>query len=165
MKSKTCCFSGHRPQYLPWGYDEKGIRFFFFKCLLERKIKKAVRLGYVHFICGMAMGIDMLCAEIVLKLKKRNKNITLECALPCLNQTEKWDFLNIERYKIILNKSDKITYVSKCGYYKGCMQKRNLYMIQNSDILIAVFGGQSGGTKQTVELAKRYNLKIVIVRI
>lgn len=26
MRSETCCFTGHRPQSLPWGFNENDIR-------------------------------------------------------------------------------------------------------------------------------------------
>lgn len=161
----TCCFTGHRPNKLPWGYNEKGIRFFLFKNKLRKSIKEAIKGGYKYFISGMALGSDMLCAEMVLKLKKKHPNITLECAIPCINQTERWLKTSIDRYNTIVSKSDKITYVSDKPYYNGCMQKRNKYMIDNSSLLIAVYNGCSGGTHQTIELAKENLLIIKLIKV
>ena len=160
-----CCFTGHRPNKLPWGYKEEGIRFFLFWRKLKKTILNAINDGYDYFISGMAIGIDMLCAEIVLELKKRHPNIKLECAIPCLNQTAKWNDESKIRYDNILKQADKITYVSDCNYYNGCMAKRNKYMIDNSDMLIAVFNGSAGGTKQTIEMAKNSSLIIDIIKI
>ena len=42
-----------------------------------------------HFISGMAIGVDMIAAEIVLELKKDYPQITLECAIPCETQAVK----------------------------------------------------------------------------
>ena len=55
--------------------------------------------GYKHFITGMALGSDMICAEIILELKKKHSNIELECAIPCTNQTEKWFGESLKRYQ------------------------------------------------------------------
>ena len=35
------------------------------------------------------------------------------------------------------------------------MQKRNKYMISNSSLVIALFDGQPGGTKSTLDMAKK----------
>ena len=163
-KFYTCCFTGHRPNKLPWGYKEKGIRFLLLKNKLRKTIIKAIKNGYKYFISGMALGSYMICAEIVLKLKKKHPNIELECAIPCINQTEKWLKDSIDRYNYILSKADNVTYVSNKPYFNGCMQKRNKYMIDNSSLLIAVYNGSSGGTKQTIELAKYSKLKICILK-
>ena len=164
-KFYTRCFTGHRPKNLPWGYKEKGIKFFVFKNKLKKIINQSIKAGYVYFISGMALGIDMLCAEIILKLKKKHTNIKLECAIPCKSQTEKWKKESIDRYNKILSLADKITYTSNSNYYNGCMQKRNQYMIDNSNLLIAVFNGSNGGTKQTIEYAYKNKIKVFFLKI
>ena len=163
-KSITCCFTGHRPKSLPWGYDEKGISYRKFKNKLRQKIRRAIKSGYEYFISGMALGIDIIVAELVIELRKKHPNIKLECAIPCLNQTIKWQEDSKERYENILNNADKISYVSNTSYFNGCMQKRNLYMIKQSSLLIAVFNGATGGTKSTIELAHKRKLEIVIIK-
>ena len=42
-------------------------------------------------------------------------------------------------YNKILKQADKITYVSNCNYYNGCMAKRNKYMIDSVDGIKFVF--------------------------
>ena len=164
-KFYTCCFTGHRPKNLPWGYKEKGIKFFVFKNKFKKTIKQSIKAGYIYFISGMALGIDMLCAEIILKLKTKHPNIKLECAIPCKSQTEKWKTESINRHNKILSLADKITYTSNSNYYNGCMQKRNQYMIDNSNLLIAVFNGSNGGTKQTIEYAYKNKIKVFFLKI
>lgn len=163
-KSITCCFTGHRPKSLPWGYEEKGISCRKFKNKLSQEIRNAIKNGYEYFISGMALGIDIVVAELVIDLRKKHPNIKLECVIPCLNQTIKWQEDSKERYENILNNADKITYVSNTSYFNGCMQKRNLYMVDNSSLLIAVFNGANGGTKSTIELARKKGLNIKIIK-
>lgn len=162
-RAYTCCFTGHRPNKLPWGYREKGIKFFLFKIKLKKIIKQAIKNGYEYFISGMALGSDVICAEIVLELKKKYSNIKLECAIPCINQTEKWNYNSLLRYNNILSKADKITYVSYAKYFNGCMTKRNNYMINNSSLLIGIYNGYFGGTKQTIDIAKNKQIGIKII--
>ena len=65
MKDKTCCFTGHRPEKLK--RNETQV-----KEALERAIEAAVSRGFTHFISGMARGVDLWAAQLVLELKKQN---------------------------------------------------------------------------------------------
>lgn len=161
-KLVTCCFTGHRPNSLPWGNKESSKGGKLFKKNLQKVVITAIDKGYLFFISGMAMGIDIIAAELVLKLKKKHPNIKLECALPCLNQTRLWkDEKYLKRYKKIIDKADSVTYVSNTNYFNGCMQKRNKYMVDESSLLLAFFNGQGGGTKSTIDYAKSKNLEII----
>lgn len=160
-----CCFTGHRPLQLPWKYNEHGIKYWIFKRKFKKVIISSIEEGYKHFISGMAIGVDMIAAEIVLELKATYPDIILECALPCLNQTAKWNDESIMRYQNILSLADKVTIVSRTLYFNGCMAKRNKYMIDNSNRIIAVYNGKkSGGTYQTINMAKIANKEVVIVK-
>ena len=161
---RICCFTGHRPQSLPWGYNESGLAFILFKNKLKKAIKSAIADGFNHFISGMALGVDMLAAELVLELKKKHPNIILECAIPCKNQSCKWQSDSVDRYNAILEQADKVTMVSDTNYFNGCMQKRNKYMIDKSERVIAVFNGTPGGTAQTIESAKKAGREVVIIK-
>lgn len=160
-----CCFTGHRASQLPWGYNERGIRFLIFKRKLRQMIFSSIRNGYKHFISGMSLGVDMLAAELVIELKQNYPEIILECALPCINQTAKWNEESIIRYQNILSLADKVTIVSDTFYFNGCMAKRNKYMIERSNRIIAVYNGKKyGGTYQTINMAKISKKDIVIIK-
>ena len=159
------CFTGHRPKGLPWGYDETKESCILFKNAMYSIIEKAIINGYTYFISGMALGIDMICAEIVLELKKQYKNVMLECAIPCLNQEKKWSSLQQERYRKILKKADVVHYVSENEYTDKCMNDRNNYMVEQSDVIIAVWNGKPSGTGNTIRLGKQKGCKIKIIDI
>ena len=154
VKALKVCFTGHRPKGLPWGYDETKEICILFKNVMFSIIEKAIINGYTYFISGMALGIDMICAEIVLELKKKYKNVMLECAIPCLNQENKWSIAQQERYRKILHKADIVHYVSKEEYSNTCMNDRNNYMVEQSDVVIAVWNGRPNRTGNTVKIAK-----------
>ena len=163
-KNQTACFTGHRPQKLPWGFNEDDIRCIAMKEIAKIEIQNAIiNYGINHFISGMALGFDMIAAELVLELKKDYPFITLECAIPCKEQDKLWREQQKERYANILSQADKVTYVSDRPYFDGCMQQRNKYMIDNSSVLIALFNGKSGGTKQTIDYAKQQGLEILTI--
>lgn len=163
MSAKTCCFTGHRSQKLPWGFNENDIRYKHMINELSIEIKKAILDGYDTFICGMAIGFDMACAETVLLLKESYDQIKLVCAVPCKGQEKVWSVNHQKRYHKILEKADKI----RCVYEKyedGCMQERNKFMINSSSLVLALFNGKPGGTKQTIEYAKKLGKKIIIIK-
>ena len=45
----------------------------------------------------------------------------------------------------------------------GCYQVRNEWMVDRSNLVIAVFNGQKSGTKNTVDYAKRKGVNVVNV--
>ncbi len=162
IKENTVCFTGHRPQKLPWGFKEKGRKFKLAKKNTSWAIEKAIKNGKRHFITGMALGFDMMCAEIVLTLKRKYNDITLECAIPCKVQEKAWKKEQQVRYHKILKQADKIRCVFD-QYVDGCMQERNKYMVDSSSLVIALFDGNAGGTKQTIEYAKEQGLEVIII--
>ena len=154
-RKKTCCFTGHRPDKLPWGEEESDPR-----CVrLKRAVAQAVEGAYVsgvrHFITGMARGIDLYCAEAVLALREAEEDITLECARPCETQSDSWPEGERERYRSILERCDYETLVQH-HYDRFCMMRRNQYMVDRSSRLIAVYNGvPKGGTCQTLRYAMK----------
>ena len=110
----------------------------------------------------MAIGVDLDFAEIVLKLRKKHP-ITLECAIPCPNQTLKWRDTDKLRYESILKSADKTNFIGKrCTTI--CMSKRNRYMVDKRDRVIAVFNGiPQGGTWSTINYAKKERKAIEII--
>jgi uncharacterized phage-like protein YoqJ len=161
--SKTACFTGHRPKSLPWGYDENQESCVSFKKDLYNIIKGAINYGLTHFISGLAEGVDMICAETVIELKKEFPNITLEGAIPCPNQDAKWSDISKKRYAKILKQCDKTTMVSD-RYTASCMLDRNKYMVDNSCVVIAIWNGNNhSGTANTIRQAKEKGCKIRVI--
>lgn len=128
-----CCFTGHRPNKLD--YSENEI-----KPLLETAIDNAISDGYVTFITGMAEGVDIWAAEIVLEKKKENKDLHLISAVPHPEFEKRHSKYETERYENIIKNADYVTTISD-NYYRACYQKRNIWMVDRSSFVIAVFNG------------------------
>ena len=86
----TCCFTGHRPDKLPWGLDEQDPRCTTLKHSLGRELELLYRRGFRHFISGMAMGCDLYFAESALALREKYPDLTVEGAVPCPTQAQRW---------------------------------------------------------------------------
>lgn len=164
VEKRTACFTGHRPQTITYLWDESSQQ----ALELKSRIKKAIvylieNKNVKHFISGMALGVDMIAAEIVLDLKKKYPNITLECAIPCETQANKWTVKYRDRYFSIIEKSDKETLL-QTHYTADCMHKRNRYMVDKSDYVIAVWNGSPSGTGKTVMYAKENHKTILQIK-
>ena len=77
------CFTGHRPEKLT-RHECQVIKD------LEAAIKKAIADGHNVFISGMAPGVDIWAAEIVLHLRDEGADIKLICAIPFEGFEKRW---------------------------------------------------------------------------
>ena len=159
-KQKTCCFTGHRPDKLPWGEDESDLRCLRLKRAIAQAVEDAYVSGYRRFITGMARGGDLYFAEAVLVLREAESDITLECARPCETQADSWPAGEQARYRSILERCNYETLVQH-SYDRFCMIRRNRYMVDRSSLLIAVYNGvPKGGTFQTLAYAMKKGLRV-----
>lgn len=145
---KTCAFTGHR--ILEEDFSLKK---------LKEEIKEVILRGVDTFLVGMAMGFDLYAAEVVLSLKRKFPHVRLVACIPCYHQEKNFSLKDKKRYAKILKKVDEQVLVSE-EYYSGCMQKRDRYMADRADILIAYLKKETGGTAFTVKyFQKKYPLK------
>ena len=115
---KTCAFTGHRPKGL--GYPESDERCTALKEELRSLIIRMIEEeGVTHFISGMAQGVDMYAAEIVLELKEKHPQITLECAIPYERQAVRWPEALRNRYFSIAERCDQETMLQRQSQWDG----------------------------------------------
>ena len=163
-RETSCCFSGHRPVRLPWGANEADPRCLALKEQIREALDGIYAGGYRHFLCGMAIGCDMYFADAVIALREKHPDVTLEAAIPCDSQAERWNRKQQARHAELLRLCDSVTYVSH-SYTPNCMMRRNEYLIDNSSLLLACFTGRSGGTMKTILYAQRSGIRTVIIDI
>lgn len=156
----TCCFSGHRPSKLPWGTDENDPRCIALKERLYEVMREAYYQGYRHFICGMAQGCDFYFCEAALRLREEMGDVTVEAAIPCRSQSDRWPKEDRERHAALVAACDQETLIQE-AYDAGCMMRRNRYMVDHAALLIAVHDGYPGGTRHTIEYALKRGLEII----
>ena len=156
-------FTGHRPKGLPFGYNERDSHCKkLIKALKKLVLNKIQEENTTAFLSGMALDTDMFAAEIVLELKERFRDITLTAVLPCRTQSARWNRKAIARYEHILAKCDKVIVLQE-QYTFDCMNKRNLYMVEHSDCVIAVWSGDKGGTANTIRFATERHLPVTVL--
>ena len=160
---KTCAFTGHRPQNLPWQFNEADTNCLKLKQILNQQISQLAKNGFTDFLSGMALGSDTWAAEAVLTLRKKKPALKLHCILPCKTQAEKWPVSEQERYQKILAQADSIFFTSR-NYHPNCMLERNRFMVEKARLLLAVYNGQPhSGTAAAVRHAQRLGCDIIII--
>ena len=164
-REHTCCFTGHRPDKLPWGTDESDPRCQALKQALAQAVDRAYGAGCRHFICGMARGCDLYFCRAALDLRGRHPDVTVEAAIPCQSQTDAWPAAERAVHAGLLDQCDFETMVQH-HYDRGCMMRRNRYMVDRSCRIIAVYDGvPKGGTANTLAYAMKQDLDTDIIRL
>ncbi|MBQ2806947.1 MAG: DUF1273 family protein [Clostridia bacterium] len=146
-----CCVTGHRPEGFPFLRGEGSFLYEEYKKQLSQEIAMLIDAGYDYFVSGMAEGADTDFASAVVDFRDDLKmDIILEGALPypihpCKMSQERRD---------ALEKCDRKKTVS-AHYFRGCMQKRNCYMVDKSELVLAIWNGkEQGGTWNTIRYAR-----------
>lgn len=147
-----CCFTGHRPNWLPDFGNEacEGMQTLLF--LLERAVAAAAEDGVTEFFVGGAQGFDTYAAECVLRLRKEHPALSLHLALPGKNQPDSWCKSDQARYQAILCEANEVWYAAELCSPES-MKRRNRYLVDHAGRCIAYLRRMRGGTLYTVNYA------------
>ena len=141
MKKVTFC--GHGDLY---GVDNE-----IFRNSLYEEIEKQIKLGATEFLLGGYGQFDSLCARTVKKLKEKYAHIKSVLVIPYLDR--KYDYLDLY---------DCTEYPPIEKTPKRCaILKRNEYMVEKSEVIIAFVEHSWGGAAKTLEYAKRKKKTII----
>ena len=156
MRLHRCCFTGHRPEKLQ--RTEREIQND-----LENEIRNAIRDGLNVFISGMARGVDINAAEIVLRLRTEGYPVRLICASPYPGFEQSWSLSWKLRYCKVMTAADLVKYICP-RYCRDCFQKRNEWMVNHSARVIAVYSGSPSGTQNTIDYALRRGVPVIRIK-
>jgi len=159
-RKSTACFSGFRPEKFSFRlYDDHPLFW-----ALERDIRAAVEAasadGKRTFLCGMAMGFDLLCADVLLRMRRERvlpRDTRLVAVLPHGGHGFHGEWGGLHR--AVTRASDEVVEICPT-YQQDCYALRNRYMTGRASLLICYWDGQEGGTAQTVRMAKRAGLAV-----
>jgi uncharacterized phage-like protein YoqJ len=101
-------------------------------------------------ISGMANGVDQLAAGWA-----RAFRIPWIAAVPFPDQHKRWPAKHQEMYLKLIEDASRIEVISE-SYNPGVYQKRDEWMVDKCDMLVAVFDGvKKGGTWNTINYANK----------
>lgn len=154
LRLHRCCFTGHRPDKLCISEQELTH-------ILQAEIRQAIADGFTTFLSGMAKGVDIVAAELVLQERAGNPNLHLIAVLPFQHFGENWSADWVTRRNAVLDQVDLIHVVCS-GFSYASYQKRNEWMVDHSARVIAIYNGSSGGTRNTIEYAQLKEIPVII---
>ena len=160
---RACAFTGHRPQKLSWRNDETAPGCVALKEAIAAQIATLIGNGYTEFLSGMAPGVDMWAAQIVLALRVTNPSLHLHCILPCVEQSAKWSAALRKQYRAILEQADSIIFVNRADK-KNCMLERDRFLVSYASLVLAVYNGEKrGGTAATIRYARKLGRDLIVI--
>lgn len=160
----SCTITGHRPTRFKFKYNEHYKLCIKIKKALTSQMQDYYEKGVRRFWVGGAIGVDTWAAEILLEMKQqeRYKDIELYVATPFPDYDAKFDAKQKARCRAILKGCTGSVIVSP-NYAPDAYKKRNYYMVDRADYLIAIYDNQKeirSGTGMTVHYAQKKGLTI-----
>lgn len=151
-KARSVAFTGHRH----YDYSEREE----IKVRMKEIVQRLYNEGKRRFLCGMAVGTDLLFAEVITELAPTNPDMRLIAVVPFAGQDARYGFYERSRYKRLIGEADEVIVLSKY-YYPRCFLDRDDYLVRNVSELIAYYDGRGrSGTGYTVRVAEIANIPI-----
>ena len=104
-KHRSVAFSGHRRIPIEWQDSLRNA--------IKAKVGTLYAMGITDYYCGMAIGFDMLAAEVVLSLKATLPKLRLIAVVPYRGQPDAWSRSEQERHATILARADEVIVLSE----------------------------------------------------
>ena len=124
---------------------------------LKPLIQMALDSGIDHFYCGMALGTDLMAANLL-----SEQSLDWTAVLPCPHQDRFWPASAQALYQRILAQAPAKILLAQ-QYHPQVYALRNQFMVSHSQLCLAVYDGRlGGGTAMTLRLAIQANLTIHI---
>jgi len=147
-------FTGHRPNKLG-GYKLPNPTYVYVCQQIEKTL---IQEKPDETIVGMALGIDQWAANICHKL-----GIPFTAAVPFLGQEKAWPESSQRTYHKLLKLAKEVVIVCEGAYDPIKMQRRNEWMVDRCNKLIAVWDQTPGGTGNCVKYAQSVNKDIIYI--
>ena len=113
-----------------------------------------------YYFGGYADKVAKLHSEAVELVQKSDKNTFLPARTSTLYDTNGDEISETATTK----KADYVKFVSP-SYSPACFQIRNEYMVNHSNRVIAVYNGEAGGTRNTLNYAKKKSIETIIIEV
>lgn len=144
------CGTGHRPDKLG-GYGKEV-----FDKLVSLAHDYLSEQSVDTIISGGALGWDQALAKAAIDL-----GIPLTMALPFCGFDSRWPKESQQALFSLCTKAKDVVYVCDSGYAPWKMQKRNEWMVDHADRVLALWNGTPGGTANCVRYAEKVGKPIV----
>jgi uncharacterized phage-like protein YoqJ len=153
-KSLAIAFTGHRQ--LKGNYPPSKEWRTVFDTILYYIMELNNEYKELHFASGGALGFDQVAAEAVIRAQTLGANATLTFVIPFPGFQKRWPAKSQEHLEQLQQMATKVVFVDNDPTYKPYkLQKRNEYMVNRSDMILALIeqGLTKGGTFNCIKYA------------
>lgn len=141
--------TGHRPNKLGGYSDDVYNRLI---TLAEKWVSNKEEM----VLTGMALGWDQACAQACL-----NKGTDYTAVIPFEGQEKVWPATSRRKWAMLVGKATEQVVVSTGSYAAWKMHRRNEWMVNKSDMVIALWDGvKQGGTWKCIEYALKKDKEV-----
>ena len=148
----SCCFTGHGT--IPEDETESV------RTRLQATIDTLHReMGVTIFYVGGCTGFDTLAAKVVFEYRSAHPEVRLIVFVPYRRQPWEWSQEDKAEYNRILAAASEVVCLAE-QYYRGCLPRRNRYMVDRSVVCVSYQTKDEGGTASTVKYARDKGLSI-----
>jgi uncharacterized phage-like protein YoqJ len=149
--------TGHRPPKVGGYVVPNPI----YNAVMTALDEALIRLNPERVITGMALGVDQWVADLCIR-----NDIPFTAAIPFDGYDERWPWPSKALYRQLLRRAATIHVVSPGARYDPTlMQTRNVWMLQHSDTVLAVYNQSSGGTANCLRAARSMGKRIELANI
>jgi uncharacterized phage-like protein YoqJ len=147
--------TGHRPPKLG-GY--------FVPNRLYDAVVDGLRETIEHFnpervLSGMSLGVDQWTAELCIEM-----GIPFVAVIPFRGYSSKWPIDSQRTFDRLCQSAQEVVYTSESTTYSGrLLYRRNVWMVEHADQIVAVYNGSSGGTANCIQYATQVGKPIELV--
>lgn len=151
----SLCLTGHRPEKLPGGEVLKGLT-----AALQYYIWRSLRLGYTHYLTGLADGVDYIASAYLFRLREYNPWLCVIGVQPCEDYEQ---FFRCRGYSLphlhhMQENVDRQIVLPGSAKDKGIFLRRDRLMAEHCSGILAVCEDGHSGSMYTLSYAKSLGL-------
>jgi len=163
----TICFTGHRTIEGKY-FDRDNLNGHWFEIwnTTVQIVHKLWEEGYTTFISGGALGFDQLAARAVIFHKNSIPPLPIQLymALPFKGFEHRWPAKSKSELVMIISRADYLSHICEDDYAPWKLQKRNEWMVDNSDKVVALYlPNKTGGTLNCLHYTMKQHKPILTI--
>lgn len=143
------CGTGHRPDKLGGHGVDTKLKLYKLACVY------LMANPPTGVISGMALGWDQALAHAALAY-----GFPVTAAIPFAGQELAWPKESQDEYNQLIANCTRTVIISPGGFSGVKMQLRNQWMVNNADMVLALWDGSDGGTSNCIKYAKAHRKPI-----
>ena len=145
---KSCCITGHR---------QTGISHTAVCSAIRELTLAAIADGANHFYMGCSWGVDLIAGQVWSDML-----LDWTAVKPCADHgVSVWSEVMMEYRDRIISNAQEIETLRE-RYEPGCLNDRNKWMVDHSEIVMGIFDGRRrGGTKHCLSYARRQGKRVI----